>query len=111
MTKIESQHFWSFGRPDVGRQAKIKGAQVGSRGKVATLCHLLPLLLTKMRGFLCEYPLGSWETRERKEKEKEERERGERRRRKKRKPSGLPLCCREEPQGRPSVLQPFEVVK
>ena len=44
------------GRPDVGRQAKVIRGQVGSLGEVATLSHLMPLLLTKMKGLLCEYP-------------------------------------------------------
>ena len=50
---------WTFlkkctsGRPDHGKKAKIKRVQVGSLEEVASSCHLLPLLLTKLKGLMC----------------------------------------------------------
>jgi len=49
---------------------------------VASLFHLLPLLLTKQRGLGRDNSLWSYETRKIKKRGKEERERGEKRRRK-----------------------------
>ena len=92
-------------RPEQGRKAKIKRGQVGSLGEVASLSHPMPLLLTKLKSLLYDNPLGSWETRKRKEKRKEEREGEE-----KESNLCLPLCCREEPQERLSVLHLFKVI-
>ena len=74
--------FWSLsrygsGRQEKGRKAKIKKVQISSLEEVASLCHLLPLLLTKPKGLMHDTPLGSWEIRKRKERKKEERERRE----------------------------------
>ena len=56
--------YWSLGRygsgrPEQGKKAKIKRVQVGSLEEVASLCHLLPLLLTKMKDLMHDTPLGS----------------------------------------------------
>ena len=53
--------YWSpgryrSGRPERGRKAKIKRGQVGSLGEVASLSHLMPLLLTKPKGLLYDNP-------------------------------------------------------
>ena len=62
MTKIRIQEFWPTGRPQVQAPgdwtlAENEKKGVGSRGKVALLGHLLPLLLTKHKVLKEDNPL------------------------------------------------------